>query len=86
MADNIQTLKIKCPHCGWIRSVTVDVDDVGAPVIAGVLDEAKKLASRWKDLLVDRTLDQANAWLDMPACPHCRKVYQYNVKTGEVRK
>lgn len=86
MANGVQTLKIKCPHCGWIRSVTVDVDDTGAPVIAGVVDEAKKLADRWRDLLTDHELDQANAWLDMPACPNCRKVYQYNVKTGEVRK
>ncbi len=85
MADKTQTHKIKCPHCGWVRSMIIDVDDVDTIVVRGVLDPVGDLAKRLKDALTDTALTEANAWMDMPACSHCQKVYQYNLKTGEVK-
>ena len=41
----------------------------------------------WQDpATIEQMLDEANAWTDMPACPNqnCRKVYRYNLRTGEV--
>jgi predicted RNA-binding Zn-ribbon protein involved in translation (DUF1610 family) len=87
MADKEQVKKIKCPHCGWIRSVNVSVAETGTTdVVRGMSDTLKDVARHIKELLADRQLDAANAWLDMPACPHCGNVYRYNVRTGEVAR
>lgn len=86
MAKTTQQRKIKCPHCGWIRTMTIEVDDKGAIVVRGgeALTDA---GQRIKDMLSDAALTEANAWIDMPKCPNpdCQKVYQYNVRTGNTR-
>jgi RNase P subunit RPR2 len=80
--------KIKCPHCGWIRTVPVGVlkDEIIADAVRGVGDTLRALGERIKGLLADPALDEANAWIDVPACPHCQNEYRYNVRTGEVTK
>ena len=51
------------------------------------LDEARKnILIKMSDLLADPELEKANAWTDMPKCPHCQNVYRYNVRTREVAK
>jgi uncharacterized protein (UPF0212 family) len=88
MADQKQVRKIKCPHCGWIRKIDVSVieDEGVATVVRGMSDALQAAAGRIKALLADRELDEANAWVDMPQCPHCGNVYRYNVRTREVAK
>ena len=87
MADKTQQRKIKCPHCGWIRTLDIDavVDESTATVTRGVGDELKKAIAMIKAALADSQLDEANAWIDMPKCPHCGKVYRYNARTGGVK-
>jgi hypothetical protein len=36
----------------------------------------------------DKALEEANAWIAMPACPNpeCKKTYEYNVVSGATRK
>lgn len=83
-----QIRKVKCPHCGWIRSIDVTVyeDEAMATVLSGpVSDAIRDVAERIKRLLADPALDEANAWVNMPPCPHCENVYQYNVRTREVK-
>ena len=83
-----QERKVKCPHCGWVRTIDVTVyeDELLATVVAGRMSDALRAAvERIKEMLADSHLEEANAWVDMPPCPHCRNVYQYNVRTGEVR-
>ena len=88
MADREQVKKLKCPYCGWIRTVHVNVieDELMATAVQGMSDALKAAAERIKTLLADTRLDEANAWVDMPKCPHCENVYRYNVRTGEVAK
>ncbi len=80
-----QVLKIKCPHCGWVRSLDMQAyEETGvATVTRSIGDDLKQAMLKIKDWLNKNSLDKANAWLDMPACPHCRKTYRYNVKTRE---
>jgi uncharacterized protein (UPF0212 family) len=87
MADQEQVKKIKCPHCGWVRSVNVGAleDASVASVVLGPGEALKAIAEKIKAALNDAALDEANAWIDMSACPHCNQVYQYNVRTGERR-
>ena len=83
-----QERKVKCPHCGWVRTldVTVYEDELLATVVAGRMSDALRAAvERIKEMLADPHLEEANAWVDMPPCPYCGKVYRYNVRTGEVR-
>jgi uncharacterized Zn-finger protein len=88
MADQKQVRKIKCPYCGRIRKIDVTVieDESMATVVRGMSDALRASVERIKALLADRELDEANAWVDMLACPHCGNVYRYNVHTGEVAK
>ncbi|HYN90120.1 MAG TPA: hypothetical protein VER55_16415 [Ardenticatenaceae bacterium] len=85
MADQQQIRKIKCPHCGWVVSVPIDVivDESMADVTKGPIDSLKQAAARIRALLANPSLDPANDVIDMPACPNCRRVYRYNVRTGE---
>ena len=89
MPPQTQDRKIKCPHCGWIRTVpaSVLVDDSTTDVVKGIGEALKGAADKIKAALADAQLDAANAWVDMPACPNqsCRKVYRYNVRSGEVK-
>lgn len=79
-----QIVKIKCPHCGWVRKVDVKaIEDSGSASIAqGPVDELKK---RLREFLANSAIDAASAWIDMPACSNCKKPYRYNVKTREVK-
>lgn len=88
MPTQEQIKKIKCPHCGWIRSVNVAAleDASMASVVRGLDDAIKTIIERINQVLGDTALDEANAWMDMPACPYCDNVYQYNVRTGETRQ
>jgi uncharacterized protein (UPF0212 family) len=83
-----QVKRIKCPHCGWIRKIDVAVleDEAMASVVRGMSEALRAAAERIKALLHDPQLDEANAWVDMPDCPHCGNVYRYNVRTGEVAR
>jgi hypothetical protein len=83
-----QTIKIKCPHCGWIRKVDVQaIEDSGATsIVQGPIDELRKVAESIRSFLTSNALSEANAWIDMPACPNCQNTYLYNVKTREVKK
>jgi uncharacterized protein (UPF0212 family) len=60
------------------------VEESVATVTRGMSEALKAAAARIKALIDDTQLDQANAWVDMPECPHCKNVYRYNVRTGEV--
>jgi hypothetical protein len=86
MAAHTQDRKIKCPHCGWIRTVPASViaDESMADVAKGIGEAIKDVAAKIRAALADTRLDEANAWTDMPACPNCRKVYRYNARSGEV--
>ena len=82
-----QQIKIKCPHCGWIRSIDIQAyTDVGETDAArGLGDELKKAAETIRKLLTTSSVDEASTWLDMPKCPECEKTYRYNVKTHTVK-
>ena len=82
-----QILKIKCPHCGWVRSMDIQAyEDTGAATVTrGVGDDLRQATVKIKEWLSKSNLDNANAWLDMPACPHCKKTYRYNARTREVK-
>jgi uncharacterized Zn-finger protein len=88
MPDQDQVKKIKCPYCGWVRSIPVSVleDEIMASVVLGPSQALKAAVEKIKAALADTQLDEANAWIDMPPCPHCQNVYRYNVRTGEVRQ
>lgn len=87
MATTPHDYKIKCPHCGWIRTVPAQLiaDTASADVAMGVGDALKEVARQIKAALADPQLDAANAWLDMRPCSNCSKPYRYNVRTGEVK-
>ena len=83
-----QAQKIKCPHCGWVRKVDVQglVEAGAADTVRGMGETLREIAQRIQGLLSDPELEEARAWLDLPACPHCGNTYRYNVRTGEVNK
>lgn len=85
MTSQTQTRKIKCPHCGWVRTLTIEVNDTGDIVVRGLGDTLKDFASQVKNFIADAQLTEANAWIDAPACPHCSNTYQYNTHTGLTR-
>lgn len=98
METSPQVRMIKCPHCGWIREVPVAAleDASAASVIMGGPDALghavtragnvlREIGERIAAALHDPALDAANAWLDLPACPHCQKPYRYSVQTGECK-
>ena len=95
MPTSQQIRKIKCPYCGWIRKMTIQVEGNETIITAGIGDvmrgiseELQKPLDAIKRKLEDKELDEANAWIDTPACPNpdCNKVYKYNVQTGETKK
>ncbi len=89
MSEQEQTRKIKCPHCGWIRTIQTQANaDISSTVVAlgKTSDLIKAAAERLRAMLADSQLDAANAWIDMPDCPECANPYGYNVRTGETRK
>ncbi len=88
MVNRMQERKIKCPYCGWVRTVPIAAiqDASMTGTVRGVGDALKEVGRKIKNLLSDSQLDDANAWIDMPKCPHCQNVYRYNVRTGEAAK
>jgi hypothetical protein len=87
MPEREQIVKIKCPHCGWIRSLPLVIEGDSMTVVTrGLKEDLQNIAARIKAALADSKLDAANAWLDMPKCPHCDNVYRYNLRTREVSK
>ena len=82
-----QIIKIKCPHCGWVRKLDVQaIEDSGvASVTRGLKDDLVKAAASLKSSLSKDSLGEANAWIDMPACSNCKNTYRYNVKSREVK-
>jgi RNase P subunit RPR2 len=87
MNEREQTIKMKCPHCGWIRSLSLAIEeDSFTDVVRGPIDELKKAAARIKAALTDSKLNEANERLDMPKCSNCGNVYRYNLRTREVSK
>ena len=89
MAEPEQTRKIKCPHCGWIRILSAATGGLEGThvthVVRSFTDILKEGAAKIKVALTHSELNEANAWIDMPPCPHCHNSYQYNVRTGEQR-
>ena len=98
MSEQSQTIKIKCPHCGWIRKVevqvvvdpatkevTASINPTATRVAAGeTRDTLHEIARQIEAALAGPELAEADAWLELAACPHCGKTYRYNVSTGEV--
>jgi predicted RNA-binding Zn-ribbon protein involved in translation (DUF1610 family) len=83
MTDQEQIVKVKCPRCGWVRSIPVRALKLGeTEVTLGLKEVVEKLRA----LFADHELDEANAWIDLPPCPQCRNTYQYNVRTRECRR
>jgi hypothetical protein len=88
-----EIIKVKCPHCGWVRKIELDVEIGRAEVARGesASPEAffSQLSQDWqkkiKGLLKDGEPDPENDWLPQPPCSSCGKPYEYNVKTGERR-
>ena len=90
MAEATQILRIKCPHCGWVRRITIHVNAGKVDVVAGPENLVLEMKEKLKNLFADRELDELNAWIALPPCPNldppCGKIYEYNVRTGETRK
>jgi hypothetical protein len=82
-----QPRKMKCPHCGWIRTVlaTILEDESAASVVAGPIDSIRDIYSRIRQALSSPSTEQAGTWIDIPKCSNCQNVYQYNPYTGETR-
>ena len=94
MPTSQQIRIIKCPYCGWIRKMAIQVDGTEIVITAGIGDVMRgisealqKALDAIKSKFEDTELNEANAWIDMPACPNpdCEKVYKYNVQTGETK-
>lgn len=85
MTDQVR--RIKCPHCGWVRNWTLNVEGSRAYIVAGggLSDALEALNERIAALFADPELGEANTWIDLPKCPNCQQVYQYNIRTGATK-
>ncbi|MBN1873782.1 MAG: hypothetical protein JXA33_06100 [Anaerolineae bacterium] len=82
---NNHTVKIKCPHCGWVRDLNLEViQSEEADIITELGDNLRHITDDLRSTLASSPLDTGNAWIDLPACPHCDHEYRYNINTGEV--
>lgn len=88
MQEHIQERKVTCPYDGWQRTIQIvaNEDERLSVVVAGVGEVIKDIRNKLTAAITDEELLEANAWIDMPRCPSCNKVYQYNVRTGATRK
>lgn len=97
MQPTVQTRKIKCPYCGWELTYELQTDgSTVVDIVAGTATQAMRGVSqviieslaKIKEKLQDNKLQEANAWILIPACsnPDCKHSYEYNVKTGATRK
>lgn len=81
-----QIRKMRCPYCGWVRTVPLSVlDEDTAAVARGHKEETRGVAERIRGKLAERRLEVAGAWIDVPGCPHCQRIYQYNVHSENTR-
>ncbi len=82
-----QVHKIKCPHCGWVRRWILHVEGNRAYIAVGgdLTDALKAINEHIAAMFADPELEDANAWIDIPGCPNCQQVYQYNLRTGATR-
>ena len=87
MAQVTQQIKIKCPHCGWVRALDLSAyEDLSkADIVAGWGQALRAAYDRVRAACQDSALQEANAWILMPNCPHCDKPYRYNVRTRETK-
>ncbi len=83
MSNDSQILKIKCPHCGFIRRVDIsDYEDITLTVgVKGVQEALGQALHKLGELLSGPTLKEEDAWIDMPACPNCENPYRFNLVT-----
>lgn len=81
-------IKITCPHCGWVRGINMETyEEIGSSIATRSLAiEAEKFIESIKRLLTNNTIENTNAWIDMPPCPSCNKSFRYNAKTNEAKQ
>lgn len=77
-------IRFKCHICSNERIFSWDPDYL-ATAYRGVGSSVRKVALKIKAIFDDPTLDEANAWVDLPPCSICKTKYSYNIKTGERR-
>jgi hypothetical protein len=85
MTDQVH--KIKCPQCGWVRRWILRVEGSRAYIVVGgdLTDALKAINERIAAMFADPELADDNAWIDIPECPNCQRVYQYNLRTGATK-
>ena len=89
MTVKTQIFKIKCQHCGWKRTISVNITDGHTPVVAGKYgNPLKDVTEMIKDRFKDNEMEEANSWIQMNNCPNpvCKKIYEVNLLTGATRK
>ncbi len=81
MTDKKQVKDVKCPYCGWISKLPVDVleDRSIASVAKGLFGGGQRSPAR----PAGNSLAAANELIDM-TCPHCNNAYRYTTRSGEV--
>ena len=93
MTESVQIVRVKCPHCGYIRKIEIDVEGGEVYIVAGVeakrgnlLESLAPYLEKIKQFGTDRELEAALAWWPMPDCPQCDRPYEFNYRTKETRK
>lgn len=88
MTSEEASLKISCPYCGWSHTVPLSVIEGNSLTFStrGIDEIIKFMAEKIRSVLADKSVDNANAWIDMPPCQYCKNVYQYNLRTQETKK
>ncbi len=77
---SVQIYEPKCPYCGWIRHIEMDIDADEVSVVKGIAEDVRAFMTRF-----DQRHETEN-WMDMPPCTNCEKTYQFNPDTGATRK
>lgn len=80
-----QTRRIRCPYCGWERSITMHfmVDSRLTDVVRGWGEAFGIAAEKIGEILHNTELQRANAKFDLE-CPNCSKPYRFDAATGTV--
>ncbi len=76
----IQIYKPKCPYCGWVRHIELNVEGDAVTVVKGIVEKVEAFVANFKKR------KETACWVDMPPCPKCDRTYQFNPDTGETRK
>ena len=74
--------EVQCPHCQLWSALPLDISDPGLSSFA-VKGPVGDFVARF-GAAQRQQLDEANAWVDL-TCPHCKKEFHYNLRTGEVK-